>query len=129
MAAGETLSLPSTLHAALAVGEFPPTLPPGTTSVSYVPDLIHAGLDLLIDGESGIWHLANQGETTWTGFADRMAASIDVACPPLARLEDATNTALTSIRGFMMPSLDSAIGRFIRDRPAVSDAERKQAAG
>jgi len=130
MAAGETLSLPSTLHAALAAGEFPPTLPPGMTSVSYMPDLLHAALDLLIDGESGIWHLVNPGETTWTDLAERMAATMDVACPPLARLgEDATNTALTSIRGFMMPSLASAIERFVRDRPIVRDKRRQQAAG
>ncbi|MEX0712941.1 MAG: sugar nucleotide-binding protein, partial [Pirellulales bacterium] len=43
-------------------------------SPTYVPDLVHACLDLLIDAESGVWHLANQGETTWAGFARRAAA-------------------------------------------------------
>ncbi|CAO4153232.1 hypothetical protein [Methylorubrum extorquens] len=52
-----------------------------------------------------------------------------VACPPLTRLaEGTTNTALTGIRGFNMPSLGGAIGRFVQDRPAVSEVERKQTA-
>ena len=29
-------------------------------SPTYVPDLVHASLDLLIDGEHGLWHLANE---------------------------------------------------------------------
>ncbi|KNY19210.1 hypothetical protein AKJ13_28955 [Methylobacterium sp. ARG-1] len=129
MAAGEALSLPSTLHAALAAREFPPILPPGITSLSYVPDLIHAALDLLIDGESGIWHLANQGEINWTDLAERMAGSMGITSRPLTWSgEGASNTALTSIRGFMMPSLDSAIERFLRDRSTVPDEGRRQAA-
>jgi dTDP-4-dehydrorhamnose reductase len=129
MAADETLSLQSALHATLAAEEFPPVLPAGITSLSYLPDLIHAALDLLIDGERGIWHLANQGETTWTDLADRMARTVGVTCPRVTRLNGGmTNLALTSIRGFMMPSLESAIDRFVRDRPAVSDRQRTQAA-
>jgi dTDP-4-dehydrorhamnose reductase len=31
-----------------------------TISPTYVPDLVHTALDLLIDGEAGIWHLANK---------------------------------------------------------------------
>ena len=34
-------------------------------SPTYVPDLTHAALDLLIDGEGGLWHLANQGAVSW----------------------------------------------------------------
>ena len=30
-------------------------------SPTYVPDLVHATLDLLLDGETGLWHLANDG--------------------------------------------------------------------
>lgn len=32
-------------------------------SPTYVPDLVHASLDLLIDGEFGLWNLANKGAT------------------------------------------------------------------
>jgi dTDP-4-dehydrorhamnose reductase len=34
-------------------------------SPTYVPDLVNACLDLLVDEESGIWHLTNEGELSW----------------------------------------------------------------
>ncbi|RYD53963.1 MAG: SDR family oxidoreductase, partial [Sphingobacteriales bacterium] len=34
-------------------------------SPTYVPHLVHAALDLLIDDECGIWHLANKGAISW----------------------------------------------------------------
>jgi len=42
-------------------------------SPTYIPDLVHACLDLLIDGEQGLLHLTNQGAVTWLQLA-RMAA-------------------------------------------------------
>lgn len=45
-----------------------------TVSPTYVPDLVNAVLDLLIDGEEGIWHLANVGRVTWAEFARLTAA-------------------------------------------------------
>ena len=42
-------------------------------SPTYVPDLAHAGLDLLIDGAAGVWHLANAGAVTWPELARRAA--------------------------------------------------------
>ena len=42
-------------------------------SPTYVPDLVDATLDLLIDNESGIWHLANSGAVSWADLA-RMVA-------------------------------------------------------
>jgi dTDP-4-dehydrorhamnose reductase len=36
---------------------------------TYVPDLVTAPLDLLIDGERGLWNLANEGATSWFDFA------------------------------------------------------------
>lgn len=44
-----------------------------TISPTYVPDLVNATLDLLIDEERGIWHLANPGQVTWAEFARRIA--------------------------------------------------------
>src|SRR5205085_8825757 len=38
-------------------------------SPTFVPDLCHAALDLLIDGETGLWHLANQGAVSWVALA------------------------------------------------------------
>ena len=63
-------------------------------SPTYVPDLVHASLDLLLDQEHGIWHLANNGAVSWYDFAIRAAigsgrrldlvtpVSADRACPP-----------------------------------------------
>jgi dTDP-4-dehydrorhamnose reductase len=42
-------------------------------SPTYVPDLVEATLDLLIDGEQGIWHLSNGGAITWADLARRVA--------------------------------------------------------
>jgi hypothetical protein len=42
-------------------------------SPTYVPDLLHAPLDLLVDGEGGIFHLANAGEVSWAELARRAA--------------------------------------------------------
>ena len=45
-----------------------------TVSPTYVPDLVDATLDLLIDDESGIWHVANSGAISWADFARMVAA-------------------------------------------------------
>ena len=45
----------------------------GFISPTYLPDLVHTALDLLIDDESGIWHLTNQGVTNWMEFAREIA--------------------------------------------------------
>jgi len=42
-------------------------------SPTYIPDLVNAALDLLIDEESGIWHLSNDGRLTWSDFAQEIA--------------------------------------------------------
>ena len=49
---------------------------PSDTVVSptYVPHLVDATLDLMIDDERGIWHLANRGAVTWFEFAQQAAA-------------------------------------------------------
>ncbi len=42
-------------------------------SASYLPDVANACLDLLIDGEAGIWHMTNPGETAWAELAEMVA--------------------------------------------------------
>ncbi len=42
-------------------------------SPTYVPHLVNTTLDLLIDSEKGIWHLANKGSISWSGFANMIA--------------------------------------------------------
>ena len=39
-----------------------------TISPTYVPDLVHAALDLLIDNACGIWHLSNGDAVTWPNW-------------------------------------------------------------
>jgi dTDP-4-dehydrorhamnose reductase len=98
-------------------------------SPTYVVDLVHAVLDLLIDGESGVWHLANRGALTWAELA-RLAAELAgvtsgriLARPTygLGRLARRPRySVLGSERGALMPSLEEALQRFLQDREAPS---------
>src|SRR3954470_20508702 len=58
---------------ALAVGDQWQAASDSVITPTYVPDLVNASLDLLIDGETGIWHLANQGAVSWGELACRVA--------------------------------------------------------
>lgn len=91
-------------------------------SPTYVPDLVHASLDLLIDGETGVWHLTNRGATSWAELAERTvhAAGLDgnlVIPVPGATLGYAAprprNVPLASERGSLMPTLEHAIESYL----------------
>jgi dTDP-4-dehydrorhamnose reductase len=103
-------------------------------SPTYVPDLTTASLDLLIDGERGLWHLANRGALTWADFARKGAIaaglnpelvvdSFGTAAGAAARPKF---SALASERGDLMPSVDNALARYIAER---SHAELPSLAG
>jgi len=47
-----------------------------TVSPTYVPDLVNAALDLLIDETEGICHLAGADALSWAAFGQRIAAAI-----------------------------------------------------
>ena len=92
-------------------------------SPTYVPDLVDVTLDLLIDGETGLWHLANDGETTWAALAVRLAELLDldqslIKPVPWRALgwpaERPAHAPLASERGCLMPSLDYALERYAR---------------
>jgi dTDP-4-dehydrorhamnose reductase len=92
-------------------------------SPTYVPDLVHASLDLLIDGERGIWHLANQGEISWFDFAHQFirTAGLSDACLRSAPLDILPLMAarprysvLSSERGQLLPTLEEAIFQFVQ---------------
>ncbi len=110
------------LHKGLSNAALAEALPASLDVVSptYVPDLAHAVLELLIDGEGGIWHLANHGSISWYDFAT-LAVEQAGFDPGLVQAGDSdhepANTALTSSRGFLLPPLDSAISRFFDDCP------------
>ena len=91
-------------------------------SPTYVPDLVQSSLDLLVDGESGVWHLANRGAVSWAQFAQLAveAAQLDVALVeglPGAALGQVARrprySALGSERGVLMPSLHDGIERYV----------------
>ena len=93
-------------------------------SPTYVPDLVHATLDLLIDDEGGIWHLANAGALTWADFARSAvaAAGLDASlveeCSTLSLNLPAPRpgySVLTSERGLLLPPLNDALARYLRD--------------
>jgi dTDP-4-dehydrorhamnose reductase len=103
---------------ALAAGEQWHAATDCTITPTYVPDLVNASLDLLIDGETGIWHLANRGAVSWGELA-RLVAKRGGFDPERVVLHGTdrvqTSTALGSVRGFMLPTLDSALDRFFRE--------------
>lgn len=93
-----------------------------TVSPTYVPDLVNTTLDLLIDGESGIWHLSNAGAVTWATLVGRAAelAKIDPSAVQACRSEELRLRAkrprysvLGTIRSSMMPPLDDALNRYL----------------
>jgi dTDP-4-dehydrorhamnose reductase len=99
------------------------TVPAAIVSPTYVPDLVNAALDLLIDGESGVWHLANVGAVSWRELVTRGAALVGLNPARLreAPAAPARSTALGSERGALLPSLDDALARYarrFRDQPA-----------
>lgn len=94
-------------------------------SPTYVPSLVDTTLDLLIDGESGLWHVANDGEVTWEQFARAVAEAEGVSGAgiegrPTAELGLTARRPLYSVlgseRGKLMPTLSECIGYFLRDR-------------
>jgi dTDP-4-dehydrorhamnose reductase len=91
-------------------------------SPTYVPDLVNACLDLLIDREAGVWHLTNAEPVSWAALA-RRACEIAGVCTrtlvaetaaslPMAARRPA-NSALHSERAVLLPPLDDALARFI----------------
>lgn len=88
-------------------------------SPTYVPDLVDAVLDLVIDGETGLWHLANDGEASWARFAHMIARSLGLDERLIVPVRDGVHlarrpagVALASERGWIMPSLENAVERY-----------------
>jgi dTDP-4-dehydrorhamnose reductase len=109
----------------LAAGEPFVAASDAVVSPTYVPDLVNTTLDLLIDGESGLWHLANAGAIAWADLARETAAlagldSTRIHARPAKELNwvapRPVYSALTSNRGVLLPSLNSAIDRYLNER-------------
>jgi dTDP-4-dehydrorhamnose reductase len=94
-------------------------------SATYVPDLVHTCLDLAIDAEAGIWHLANLGAVSWAELARLAAGKAGIDAGRLeARPASACGyvaarpryAALSSERGILLPALDNALARYLELR-------------
>lgn len=97
-------------------------------SPTFLPDLVQAVLDLLIDGEAGLWHLANPGAVTWTELA-RRAAELAGLDPDLVEPRPSwalglaaprpLYSALASERASLLPPLEEALQLAVREWKAT----------
>ncbi|MGI4750304.1 MAG: family 1 glycosylhydrolase [Janthinobacterium lividum] len=98
-------------------------------SLTYIPDLVHESLNMLLDNECGIFHVANNGNTTAAALARKIAelAWMDSSLikeTPANPLKQAVllpqNTALRSEKGICLPAFESALQHYV---DVVSQAE------
>ncbi|HYK75336.1 MAG TPA: dTDP-4-dehydrorhamnose reductase [Daejeonella sp.] len=98
-------------------------------SPTYIPDLVHSSLDLLLDNESGVWNLANYGEVSWADFARRIADmggySLQLINP--VSIEELGLKAvrpmysvLKSEKGILLSPLENALSRYLADQELVA---------
>ena len=118
----------------LGAGRTVPAAADLAISPTYVPDLADAVVDLLIDGESGLWHLANRGTVSWARFAEMIAGACGfdparVLPAPWRSFgwpaERPAHVPLASTRGALLPTLEDAVDRFaaaVRQRAAGAPA-------
>ncbi len=94
----------------------------------YIPDLVHATLDLLIDEEEGLLHLTNEGQVSWAELTkqaveqcSRLKANIHLDAKLIVeRKMDELGlparrpklSALASERVRMLPPLNDALQRY-----------------
>jgi dTDP-4-dehydrorhamnose reductase len=103
-----------------------------TISPTYIPDLVNACLDLLIDKEAGIWHLTNGEPITWALFALKAAEKAGIDASGLeGRKRDELGyvavrpfySALSSERAILLPTLDDALDRYVQSKRQEMAAE------
>jgi dTDP-4-dehydrorhamnose reductase len=106
---------------ALAAGEPFAAAGDAVVSPTFVPHLVDATLDVLIDGETGIWHLANEGALTWAELARLAAEACEVPTETLEAVpsealglvaQRPAYSALGSERGVILPPLAEALGAY-----------------
>lgn len=122
---------------ALGRGESVPAANDVAFSATYLPDLVNVALDLLIDAESGLWHLANSGAVTPAEFllaAARIAGldpSLIEPVPVWSLNRPATrprSRVLQSERGQLLPPWQDALWRYLHDSPPILDQSERIAA-
>ena len=103
-------------------------------SPTYVPDLVHATLDLLVDDEKGIWHLTNNGELNWADFANEIADRFGLNRKYIHAISTAEfnftakrplYSVLTSSRGVLLPPVEDALRRYTDAMRATVQKEKQ----
>jgi dTDP-4-dehydrorhamnose reductase len=98
-------------------------------SPTYVPDLVNTSLNLLIDDESGIWHLANSGTVSRAALAMEIARrggyNLNLVNPVSVHTMDykavrPKYTSLQSERGMLLPSLENALSSFFNEHKLIA---------
>ncbi len=85
-------------------------------SPTYLPELAHHSLDLLIDGERGVWHLAHPAALSWADFARLAARMAGLNAKLVTDVPSNPGfSALASERGWMMPGLEQALEYYLHD--------------
>ena len=94
-------------------------------SPTYVPDLCHTVMDLLVDEEHGLWHISNSGITTWASFGKMIAArtgygSEKLIARPLVEMRWKAPRPLYSVlgseKGIKLPDFGHALDRYFENR-------------
>ena len=113
---------------ALARGEEVVAADDARVSPTYVPDLVQRSLDLLVDGASGVWHVANEGALTWAELAALAAEAAGedaagVRPVPTAELglpaPRPSWSVLGSERGGTLEPVEDALARYLADARAA----------
>ena len=88
----------------------------------------------MIDGETGVWHLTNQGACSWANFAREIA---EAAGLPTSLVHERSTAhmpwkakrpryaALSSERGLILPTLENAIARYVA-KVRTTESTREQ---
>jgi len=92
-------------------------------------------LDLLVDDEKGIWHLANHGELTWADFACEIADRFGLNRKYIQAVNNEEMnyaakrplySVLTSSRGIMLPPIADALKRYTQEMKTTLQKEKQQ---
>ncbi|CAA9552576.1 MAG: GH1 [uncultured Truepera sp.] len=87
-------------------------------SPAYLPDVLHAALDLLVDGARGLWHLAPT-DTILLSELNTLLGTGVTPRPTQARITgppEQPNWTLRSERGGPLPPLGDALARYAHER-------------
>jgi dTDP-4-dehydrorhamnose reductase len=100
-------------------------------SPTYVPDLVEATLDLLLDRASGIWHVSGPDAVSWWELARRAARAAGIDERGVVATSFASDglparrpaySALGSERGMRLPVLDDALARYLEATRGIGAA-------